>query len=64
MGSFRNKFKRYVMSEHFYTFSTIERAVTSFVVVMLAPSIVASAVTIGIFTLETIFLAVNQPYML
>jgi hypothetical protein len=64
MGSFRNKFKKFSVSWHYYTVSGAERALTAFLVIGMAPSALTPFVVSGAFIAQSIFLAVNQPYML
>jgi hypothetical protein len=64
MGSFRNKFKKYSISQHFYTFSATERVVTVVLIVFSAPSKIGPAGVSAVLLLEIVFLAVNKPYVL
>jgi hypothetical protein len=64
MGSFKNRFRKFSISLHVYTFSTIERFITPFLIVFFAPSFIAPAGVSAVLILEALFFAIKKPYLL
>ena len=63
-GSFKKKFRKFHISQYFYVFSSIERLVTAALIVCLSPGMMAAGSVSAVFLIETIFIAVNKPYVL
>ena len=63
-GSFKNKFQKCSISEHFYTFEVIKRIVISFALVFLGPGYLAPSVICGLYILIALYIAIKKPYMI
>ena len=63
-GSFKSKFFKFQVSQHFYALSAAERVLTALLVVSLSPGFVGAGLAALIFTAEGVFILAKKPYTL
>ena len=63
-GSFKSKFFKFQISQHFYVFSSAERVLTTLLIVSLSPGFIGAGLAALIFTIEGVFLIAKKPYTL